>query len=61
MYIDGRDVGYSPQLALRVKTGKRRIKVVEMVGGEPGRIKTKEVKVSTGHMRQSPLKVILQP
>ena len=59
VYVDGREVGYSPIVMLKVKAGRRLIKVVELIDGKPGRSKSKRVKVTRAHGKGSPFTVLL--
>ena len=46
--------------ATSTPAGMLTVKVVELVDGTPGRIASKVVRLTAGHTRQSPLKVILR-
>ena len=59
VYIDGRDVGYSPVTFHRLRAGKHRIRIVEEKGGEKGRVSTTEVTVTAKHTRKSPFKLVI--
>ena len=58
IYVDGEFVGYSPLILYKVRHGTHTIRIVEEVGGRPGRVKTLEVALGPRHP-SNPLKVIV--
>jgi hypothetical protein len=57
VFIDGKEVGYSPLVYQRVRTGKHRIKVVEEGGG--GKSKVLDVIVGPNNNRKDPLRLFV--
>ena len=56
--IDGKMAGYSPLFLHKIREGRHKLKLVEIVNGKPGRAKTISVRVRAKHSRRKPLKVI---
>ncbi len=56
VFVDNKEVGYSPLVFHRVRTGKHRIKVVEDGGA---RSKILDVVVAPGNTRKDPLKLLV--
>jgi serine/threonine protein kinase len=57
VFVDGKDLGYAPLVYQRVRTGKHRIKVVEVGGAE--RSKVLDVIVAGNNTRKDPLRLFV--
>lgn len=57
VYVDGKEVGYSPLLFHKVRAGKHEIKIEESVDGKPGRVKNIETVVTVKNTRNKPARV----
>jgi hypothetical protein len=59
VFIDNKDVGYSPLINHKLKLGKHRIKVVEEQAGSLGKSKVLDILVGANNTRKDPLKLMV--
>jgi hypothetical protein len=59
VFIDNKDVGYSPVINHKLKIGRHRIKVVEDQNGRPGKSQVLDILVGASNTRKEPLKLLV--